>query len=812
MKSFTRALGLITLLLGFAGLVIGQEVRPSTATTPRPRVNLTGKITDANTGEPLSGASVYFSDIKAGGASNENGVYRLQNLPTGRYLVEVSHLGYASVIEAIELKGDLLKDFPLRPSIVENDAVTVTGVSAASTVRKSPIPVDILKKADLFKSSSTNLIDALSKTPGVSQISTGPAISKPTIRGLGYNRLVVVNDGMRQEGQQWGDEHGIEIDEYSVNKVEVLKGPASIMYGSDALAGVINIISNTPVAEGTVSGNLFSNIQSNNGLAGFHANVAGNTNGFNWNVYGSSRSAHDYKNRFDGYVYNSRFKERNFGGYVGLNKSWGYSHLLVSNFNQRVGLVEGEREFFTGQFLKLVNSGGMQKQAVVTTADYKSRTPATPAQHVQHFKAILDNHINIGVNHLSVNLGYQRNQRMEFGNVLDPGEKELYFDLHTINYHVQYHLADRNNWQTSIGVNGIQQNNLNKGSEALIPEYSLFDVGGFLYTKKTIDNLTLSGGVRMDHRSISSRQLTDGSEIKFQHFTKDFSNLSGSLGMSVDISHDVTLKFNIARGFRAPSIPELSSNGAHEGTDRYEYGERDLKSETSLQLDAGIEANSEHVSFSSNIFYNGMHDFIYYRKLAAVGGGDSMINHNAQDYFAFKFSQDNAFLYGAEFNLDIHPHPLDWLHVENTFTYVRGMLSNSRDGSRNLPFIPAPRLINQVRADLSKKGKLFRNLNFSVELDNTFAQNHPFTGYNTETATSGYSLFNTAIGGEVLRKGNPLFSIYLSANNVFDKSYQNHLSRLKYAPENNLTGRQGVYNMGRNFGLKVNVPIVFRKS
>src|SRR5690606_31898411 len=153
--------------------------------------------------------------------------------------------------------------------------------------------------------SSTNLIDALSTTPGVSQIATGPAISKPTIRGLGYNRLVVINDGIRQEGQQWGDEHGIEIDEYSVNKVEVLKGPASIMYGSDALAGVINIISNTPVPSGTINGNIFTNYQTNNGLTGLNGNVAGNINGFNWNAYGSYKSAYDYKNKYDGRVFNS---------------------------------------------------------------------------------------------------------------------------------------------------------------------------------------------------------------------------------------------------------------------------------------------------------------------------------------------------------------------------------------------------------------------------------------------------------------------------------------------------------------------------
>ncbi len=774
------------------------------------RIQLTGKITDVKSGQPLAGASVYFSDIKSGSVSNDQGQYKIQNLPPGRYLVEVSFLGYTSIIDHVELRGDVKRDFTLNPSVVENEAVTVTGVSTATSVRKSPVPVDILKRQDLLKTSSTNLIDALSRTPGVSQISTGPAISKPTIRGLGYNRLVVVNDGMRQEGQQWGDEHGIEIDEYSVNKVEVLKGPASIMYGSDALAGVINILTNVPVAEGTIKGNILSNYQTNNGMLGLNANLAGNINGFNWNIYGSHKSAYDYTNKYDGRVFNSKFNERNFGGYVGLNKSWGYSHILVSNFDQVLGLTEGDRDSITGAFTKLVNVGGTEKEVIAGGDDFKSRNLFVPKQHIQHFKISTDNSFRAGNGRLTLNLGFQRNQRQEFGNVLEPDEKSLYFDLKTINYNLQYHFPQNNsNWETTIGVNGMQQNNTNKGVEVLIPAYDLFDIGGFVYSKKSFDKLTVSGGLRVDNRTLHSKELQEGGDIKFQKFTKQFSNLSGSAGFSYETSKTVTLKLNLARGFRAPSIPELASNGAHEGTNRYEYGERDLKSETSLQADAGVDINTEHVSFSANIFYNSIKNFIYYRKLSSVNGSDSVITIDGHDNLAFRFDQNNAKLYGAEFNLDIHPHPLDWLHIENTFSYVRGTLSEAQDGSNNLPFIPARRLVSELRGDFSKRGKLFRNAYVMIEADNTFAQNHPFTGYNTETNTPGYTLFNAGIGADISKKSKTLFSVYLAAKNITDVAYQSNLSRLKYTAENPVTGRIGVFNMGRNFSVKVNIPLSF---
>lgn len=804
----------IYLVLLVAACLRTQAQSTSLHTTPADKnivlnVSFTGKVTDSKTGEVLAGASVQFPDLKVGSTTNQQGIYKLQNIPSGKYLVEVSFTGYASIVESIVLNGNTERDFALSRSYAENEAVTVTGVSSATSVKRTPVPVNILKKEELMRGVSTNLIDALSKTPGVAQISTGPAISKPSIRGLGYNRVVVVNDGIRQEGQQWGDEHGIEIDEYNVTKAEILKGPASLMYGSDALAGVVNFISILPAPEGTVKGNVFGTYQTNNRQRGMHADIGGNQHGFIWGAYGSYKAAADYKNKYDGYVFNSKFNERDFGGYIGLNKQWGFSHLYVSNFDQRVGLVEGDRDDLTGQFLKPVDNNGTAEEAIAEGKDFTSTDPSIPRQRIQHFKVATDNSFNIGSDRLTVLVGYQRNQRQEFGNVLDPGEKELYFDLNTVNYNVQYHFAEKKDWKTTIGINGMQQSNQNKGAEVLIPEYSLFDIGGFVYSQKRINKLTLSGGVRFDNRSIDSKELEDGGDVKFQGFTKSFSNVSGSIGLSYEASKAVTFKLNIARGFRAPSIPELASNGAHEGTNRYEYGEQDLKSETSLQVDGGIEVNTEHVSLAANVFYNAVNNFIYYRKLQGVNGGDSILVDGSDEFFAFQFDQHNARLYGAEINLDIHPHPLDWLHIENSFSIVRGTLSEEQDGSKNLPFIPAARLINDIKAEFGAKGKLVRHLYVKAELDNTFAQNDPFTGYNTETKTSGYSLLNAGLGGDFVSKGKTLFSLYIAANNISDVAYQNHLSRLKYAAVNNLTGRTGVYNMGRNFSIKLNVPLSF---
>lgn len=771
---------------------------------------LSGKITDARTGRPLPGAVVYLHEAKTGTVTDDSGNYKTPVVPVGRYLVEISFVGYTSLLEAVDITGNTVKDFGLKITYIENEAVTVTGVASATRVKQSPQPVSVVKRSELLQTNATNIIDALSKVvPGVSGLSTGPAVSKPLIRGLGYNRVVTVHDGVRQEGQQWGDEHGIEIDEYSIQKVEVLKGPASLFYGSDAMAGVVHLITNVPVEQGTLKGNLLGSFSDNNGLWGGSGNLAGHLqNGLNWNIYGSSKSAADYSNRYDGKVFNSRFSEKNFGGYIGINKSWGYSHLLVSNFNQKLGVVSGARDSATGKFLAYPETALAH---IATQQELDSRDIPVPYQHIMHFKIASDNNFSIGKDRLALNIGYQRNRRREFGDPDAIYTPNLYFDLQTVNYSVQYNFAERKEWKTSLGVTGMYQQNRNLAKEVLIPEYNQFDAGIFVYSRKTFGrNLTLSGGIRGDMRNVTGKPYTEAGLPRFAAFDKNFGNASGSIGLGYNPSEAVTLRLNLARGYRAPSVSELASNGAHEGTNRYEYGDRSLKTETSFQADAGIEINQQHFSFALNAFYNHIQNYIFYSKLESVSGGDSLVKRNGEDLTAFQFKQSAATLVGFEVKFDLHPHPLDWLHFENSFSLVAGHFNRQFEGTNRLPFIPSPRLESELRGDFKKAGKDLRNLYVKLEMDYTADQNRVFTAYGTETPTPGYTLFTIGAGTEVMRRGRQLFSVHMSLNNIADIAYQNHLSRLKYMDVNAVTGRTGIYNMGRNFSIKVNVPLAWK--
>ena len=277
-------------------------------------------------------------------------------------------------------------------------------------------------------------------------------------------------------------------------------------------------------------------------------------------------------------------------------------------------------------FIMLKDVKGIAKEMIVGPEESKSFSPNVPMQKIQHTKYTLDNNIKIGNDRLKATFGLQRNQRMEFGNVLDDNEKALFFDLKTFNYAIQYLKAEKNNWKNTFGVNGMQQKNTTKGEEALVPDYTSFDIGAFYYTQKRTDKTSWSGGLRYDQKwmnffnpaqfscppGIACIAVYDPKESN-----KQFNNISGAIVVAHDLSEQLTLKFNIARGFRAPNMAEMASYGAHEGTNRFEYGNEALISEKSLQFDAALEWSNEHMSVAGNVFYNTVNDYIFYQKLTA---------------------------------------------------------------------------------------------------------------------------------------------------------------------------------------------------
>lgn len=783
------------------------------------KTTLSGTITDHATGETLPGVNIYIPDLKTGTISNFDGTYKIENLPSSKVLVQVTLTGYKLISEIIDLEVTRTHDFALEEAVNELHEIVVTGLSNSAEKNRTPTPISTIPRIELLQNTSTNIMDAIARQPGISQVTTGVGISKPVIRGLGYNRVVTVMDGVRQEGQQWGDEHGIEVDEYAVNKVEILKGPASLTYGSDAMAGVINLLTAPTLPEGQINGNILVNYQTNNGLIGYSANVSGNKRGFIWDIRYSGKNAHAYQNKYDGYVLNSGFKESTVGGIAGLNKSWGYSHLHFSAYHLTPGIIEGDRDDTTGEFIKpIALNDSTEINVIAGDEDFKSYVPLLPYQQIHHYKAVLNNSFIVGDGSLKATIGFQQNRRQEYADVLNEDQYGLYFLLNTINYDIRYNGEAKNNFTYSFGANGMQQSSQNKGIEFLIPAYDLFDIGFFVSARKTIDKLDLSGGIRYDVRDETGNDLYlngDGQVVsgndpeayrQFTAFHSIFTGISGSVGATYQFSETFFTKLNISRGFRAPNIAELSANGVHEGTFNYIIGDPSLKPETSLQLDYALGVNTIHLTAEASVFASSIDHYIFQNKLESTMGGDSLTD----GYSTFKFVSGVADLTGGEITIDIHPHPFDWLHFENSFSYVSAQQRDQPDSTKYLPSIPPAKWSSELKATAGKVGTMFTNAYAMVEFENYWAQNRFYSAFNTETATRGYALLNIGIGTDVIsKKGATLFSLYINANNITNVAYQSHLSRLKYADINTVTGRTGVYNMGRNISFKLLVPLTF---
>ncbi|MGD0754520.1 MAG: TonB-dependent receptor [Bacteroidales bacterium] len=788
---------------------------------------ITGKITDNITGEAIPGATVYIPELKTGAIADKNGIYKIDNLPRVKVIIQVSFLGYKAVVENVDLATTSSKDFVMEQAITEINEVVVTGSSRATEISRTPVPMIIVNSRDLQQNLNTNIIDAISRLPGVSAVTTGPNVSKPFIHGLGYNRVLTLFDGVRQEGQQWGDEHGIEIDENAVDRIEIVKGPASLIYGSDALAGVVNLLPAQPVPDGTIKGHAETNYQTNNGLFGAHIAIAGNHNGFIWGGVASHKQATNYQNRYDGRVYGTAFNETDLSGNIGLTKQWGYSHLNFSIFNDLQEIPDGSRDSVTRKFTKQITEADTFRP-IVSNAELNSYKITVLHQLIQHYRIYSSNNFILGEGKLGLILGYQQSIRREFSHPQYPDIPGLYLDLKTITYDAKYSFPESNGWEATIGVNGMYQRNTNKGTEFVIPDYSQFDIGPFVMGTKTLGKLDLSAGARYDTRIFRNDAMytrpnpqtgfdmqvslpdTALADHPFYSFNHTFSGVSASLGATYKITKRLLVKANIARGFRAPNIAEISANGVHPGTLIYQIGNTGFKPEFSLQEDLGISYISDHISGNLDMFNNNITNYIFNQKLLNHSGKDSIIIKGNQ---TFKFQQAKAQLYGWEANLDIHPY--DWLHFENSIsvTYALNKGGNGvhvTDSSRYLPLIPPLHTNTELRANIFKKFKYFTSVYVKIGMEYYATQNRVYSADNTETPTPGYVLYNAGVGADITNShGKVLVSINITGNNITDVAYQSNLSRLKYFEEypNNPTGRSGIYNMGRNISFKFTVPL-----
>ena len=710
---------------------------------------VSGTITDSNN-KALSGVSIYIQELQKGTVSKADGTYNLSNLPKGTVTISYVLVGYGTQHKTYTgNQKQTTINVQLATSIFEMDEVIVsTAFNKLQSQNVMKVAHETMK--NLSRKGTSTLIEGLATIPGVSQVSTGASIGKPVIRGLSGNRVLVYSQGVRVENQQFGDEHGLGLNDAGVESVEVIKGPASLLYGSDALGGVLYFnpekFTNANSYKVNFSQKLFANTLGSNSSLGLKTS----TDNWKFLARGTLNTHSDYTTADGERVTNTRYQEKDFKTGLGYSDA-SFSSVLRYNFNDlNLGIPEE----------------GIAEQS-------KSKSVLFPKQAVSNHLISLNSSIFFNTSKMDLDFGFISNDRSEFE---DSDVAVLKMKLNTFNYNAKYYLPSSTKRQTIVGVQGMHQTNVNSGEEYLIPDAVTKDFGVFGTTNYEWNSNVIQAGLRFDTRKLTSEaQGVFGEEGSFEALSKSYTSWNASLGYKTNFSEAIIFRLNLASGFRAPNLAELSSNGVHEGTNRYEIGNSNLKTEQNFQTDLNLEYKTEHFEFFVNGFYNHINDFIY------INPSGESIDDNA----VFNYIQNNANLYGGEIGLHFHPHPLDWLHFETSFETVTGKKQNGE----YLPLIPANNWNNTLRFELNDSNWLKESF-ATIGLNSTLNQNN-VSGF--ETITAGYSILNLGFGG-TLQLGKTKMDVNLNGNNITDKKYTAHLSRLK---------TDGISNMGRNLVLSL---------
>ncbi|RTY93893.1 TonB-dependent receptor [Flavobacterium sp. GT3R68] len=731
---------IIVLLLGCSTILHAQN-------------SITGTVTDLKN-QPIPGVEISATDIHSETTTDSNGKYTLTNIPSGNYIIVFAYPGFKTINKSIKIEQkETILDVLLDDEIVHMDEVIVsTAFHKLQSQNVMKVEQESIKS--MQQKGAATLIEGLSTIPGVSQIATGTSIGKPVIRGLSGNRVLVYTQGVRLENQQFGEEHGLGLNDAGVESVEVIKGPASLLHGSDAMGGVLYFnpekFAKANTSQGNFSQKVFSNTLGSNSTVGLKTS----TENWKYLIRGSYNTHSDYQIANNDRVTNTRYNESDLKTGIEYDNSK-FSSVFRYNFNHLdLGIPEN----------------GIAAQSTTKKTDY-------PKQGVFNHILSLHNHIYFKNSSLDADFGYIANDRSEFE---DSDIAVLHMKLKTLNYDLRYHFPKWGNIETIAGIQGMHQTNLNSGEEFLIPDAETDDFGIFGTANYEWKSNVIQMGLRFDNRQVVSEQNgIFGEEGYFEDMDKTFNSFNASLGYKTNMTKNWSVRLNVASGFRAPNLAELTSNGVHEGSNRYEIGNSNLESEQNVQTDLNLEYKTDHLEFFVNGFYNHINNYIFISPTGNTIDGNDL----------YQYVQDNAKLSGGEIGLHFHPHPIDWLHFESNFETVSGEKQNGD----YLPLIPARKWNNSIRTQFNLKKWLTDGF-ATFNIENTFSQKN-VSGF--ETKTHGYTLANFAFGGKIT-VGKTIFDLNLNVNNLLDKEYISHLSRLK---------TDGIPNIGRNIIVGVNFNI-----
>ncbi|WP_394750179.1 TonB-dependent receptor [Spongiimicrobium salis] len=717
-------------------------------------------------GNPEPFVSVYIDGTSLGTSTNTDGRYSLNNVPYGNITLIVSSLGYKSLKKTVQVnKAVTVLNFELEENSQALDEVVVA-VPGGKLQRDLVVKVEKQALSELYNASSITLAESISNIAGVAQNSTGTSIGKPVIRGLTSNRVVTYAQGTRIENQQWGAEHGLGVSNNGVQSVEVIKGPASLLYGSDAIGGVLYFVDEAFVEDGTqgfAESGFFTNARNSQNKVGVKTALGK----FRFNTFLGYNSAGDFSVSDDDQtaeqraigqrVFNTRANEKNAKISLGFREGNYSSKLTYTYLNNFFGIPSDTP--FTDDF---------------------TREFILPFQDVTQHNLAFENDFKFQGANFNLILGYAVNDRQEFNEV--ETAPDLHLNLGVFSYNIRVsELIKSPKFDLSVGAQGLFQDNENRGTVFLIPDGGSSENGVYgLFNYKPSSQWTFQSGLRFDSKTIRAESVVIDGVTNFADFNESYNSLNYSVGAKYDLNA-FTFRFNVASGYRAPNTSELLSNGEHGGVGRIEVGDQNLVSEAATQLDFALNYAKGGLNITINPFYNTINDYIFITPTGETGEDDLPI---------FAYLQEDAKLYGGEFAINYVPAGLKELSVQSTAAVTYGDDSNGNP----LPLITPVNFNSRVQYDVNL-GRRFKLNTLFLQMQNYLDQNRVSE---FELPNEAYTLINLGIQASY----NKNIRFGFTVKNIFDTSYVDHLSRLKTifedAPVPN-PGRDFTFNLRYNF-------------
>ncbi|MFI5237519.1 MAG: TonB-dependent receptor [Ignavibacteriales bacterium] len=708
-----------------------------------------GKVLDKIDNEPLVGVNVLIEELKSGTVTDGNGKFELENIPSGNYKLKISYIGHKTVIINIVVPSDKAEQLEtlLEEESLTLDEVVITGNPLEINPKEISKPNIILSNLDLRIKRNSTIAQTIDYQPGIAMQSNGIATSKPIIRGLSSNRILILEDGLRTgDLSNTAIDHAISEDGSSPEKIEVLRGPASLLYGSNAIGGVVNII--TEIIPRTVPQEVLGEAKLEFGsvndekLGRIHLGYGIDKLSLHGDFF--KKKTNDYKVPSGLRVVNSDYESEGFKFGVAFHPVWGVIGASINNYDTQYGIPFDQNEV-GGEGPVAID---LQKQEYRVLAEMED--------------------LNTFINSFSLKGGYKNYQHDEIE--LEAGTIGSSFLLNTFSGDFSFGQGKIDNMENLNGTFGLwllNQNYKVEGEEALTPNADYKSIAAYLLEQISLGKISLNLGGRFENNRVDIPQTILYDSL-FTPTQKSFNSFSGSIGLVYYFVDEAGVFVNLSNAFRAPTVEELSSYAIHAATNTFDIGDRNLDKENNIGGDLGIRYTTYNLTLEGNLYYNRIFNYIYREPSSLFYNEENETGFNDSTGFpVFFYTQDDAELYGFEFKTGYEFLP--GLIISLMSDYVRG---KNLETSDNLPLIPPLRFAFETRF---VRDYYWFGFNWKIATEQDRVADN-------ETTTSGYGVLDLYTGLKFIT-GNFIHSIDIKATNILNQNYRDHLSAIKeFAP------------------------------